>query len=114
MDKFAIDVLVTELYPASPCAQRYYLRRVLRFLADHPQYLSGTATDLCLAMRGHVPSFRGKPVRHWHIYEVLRQCDRHLTAQGVVPGGTMPMLRTLMDRLKSGSHSASRPGIPPG
>ena len=114
MDKFAIDILVTELYPGSPCAQRYYLRRVLRFLSDHPEYLSGTATDLCIAMRGHMPSFRGKPVRHRHIYEVLRQCDRYLTARGVVPGGTMPMLRTLMSRLPSDRPSASRPGIPPG
>ena len=99
MDRTSIDILVTELYLGKPCAQRYYLRHVLLFLSDHPQYLDGTATDLCKAMRGFMPSYYGQNVRHRHIYEVLRQCDRCLTAQGIVPGGTMEMLRTLMDRL---------------
>jgi hypothetical protein len=94
-----IDLLVTQLYPGKPCAQRYYLRHTLRFLAQHPQYLDGTATDLCKAMRGHFPSYYRKPVRWQHYYEALRQCDRHLTAEGITPGGTMELLRMLYARI---------------
>lgn len=91
-----VDALVARLYFGKPCAQRHYLRHTLLFLSRNPAYLHGTAADLCAAMSGTFPSFRGKPVRHYHIYEVLRLCDRDLTARGVTPGGTMAMLRTLM------------------
>lgn len=104
MDKFAVDLLISELYTGRPCAQRYYLRNVLHFLVDHPQYLQGTVTDLCKAMRGLHPSFRGEPVRWQHTYTVLRQCDIHLTERGIVPGGTMPMLRTLMDQIATSTY----------
>ena len=100
MEQMKIDILVTELYPGNPCAQRYYLRHTLRFLSDHPEYLGGTATDLCKAMRGAFPSFRGQPVRWHHYYEALRLCDRYLTGKGVVPGGTMEMLRALTGRIR--------------
>lgn len=95
-----IDILVTELYNGKVCAQRYYLRHVLIFLAQHPEYLERTATELCKALRWSFPSFYRKDVRYRHIYEVLRQCDRDLTARGITPGGTMEMLRALMERVK--------------
>ena len=94
-----IDILMTELYPGKPCAQRFYLRHTLMFLCQHPEHLEGTATDLCKAMRGTMPSYYGKPVRYRHTYEVLRQCDIYLTSQGIVPGGTMAMLKTLMAKV---------------
>lgn len=95
-----IDTLMAELYTGKVCAQRYYLRHVLLFLAQHPEYLERTATELCKALRGSFPSFYRKDVRHRHIYEVLRQCDRELTARGITPGGTMEMLRFLMERVR--------------
>ena len=94
-----IDILMAELYTGKPCSQRYYLRRTLMFLSQNPEYLEDTATNLCKAMRDTFPSFYGKPVRYRHTYEVLRQCDQYLTSQGIVPGGTMPMLKTLMGKI---------------
>ena len=95
-----IDTLMAELYTGKVCAQRYYLRHVLLFLAHHPEYLERTATELCKALRGSFPSFYRKDVRYRHIYEVLRQCDRDLTVRGITPGGTMEMLRALMQRVR--------------
>ena len=114
MEHANVDLLITELYLGRPCAQRYYLRNVLHFLVDHPQYLQGTAADLCKAMRGLYPSFRGEPVRWQHTYTVLRRCDLSLTERGIVPGGTMPMLRALMARVTASSAhpSAILPDIP--
>ena len=95
-----IDTLMAELYTGKVCAQRYYLRHVLLFLAQHPEYLERTATELCKAMRGSFPSFYRKDVRYRLIFAVLRQCDRELTARGITPGGTMEMLRFLMGRVR--------------
>lgn len=100
MNHTKIDLLITELYLGQPCAQRHYLGCVLHFLADHPNLLCGTAVDLCKAMRHDIKSFYGTPVRWQHIYAVLRQCDINLTAQGITPGGTMQMLRTLAGMVK--------------
>ena len=94
-----IDILITELYPGKSCAQRYYLRHTLMFLSQHPEYLERTATDLCKAMRNSFPSYYNKPVRYRHTYEVLRQCDIYRTSQGIVPGGTMAMLKTLLAKV---------------
>ena len=99
MYQMKIDILITELYPGKPCAQRYYLRHTLMFLSQHPEYLERTATNLCKAMRNSFPSYYNRPVRYRHTYEVLRQCDIYLTSQGIVPGGTMAMLKTLMAKL---------------
>ena len=96
-----IDTLMAELYTGKPCSQRYYLRHTLMFLSQHPEYLEGTAIAMCQAMRGTFPSYHGQPVRYQHIYEVLRQCDIYLTSQGIVPGGTMAMLKTLMEKVVS-------------
>ena len=94
-----VDTLVTQLYLGKPCSQRYYLRHTLMFLSQHPEYLEGTAISICQAMKGTIPSYHGKPVRWRYYYVVLRQCDIYLTSQGIVPGGTMEMLKTLMKKI---------------
>lgn len=94
-----VDTLITQLYLGKPCSQRYYLRQTLIFLSQHPEYLEDTLTNLCKAMRDTFPAYHGKPVRYRHTYEVLLQCDHYLTSQGIVPGGTMAMLKTLMNKI---------------
>ena len=45
-----IDILMAELYTGNPCSQRYYLRRTLMFLSQHPEYLGRHRNE---SLQGH-------------------------------------------------------------